>query len=376
MDWKIMLAEPNLGEEEVEAVSAVLRSKWLTLGPVTQRFEKAFADKLGVRFAFAVNNGTAALHLANAALGLKRGDEVICPALTFVASANASEFTGASVRFADVISDHDLTVDPASIESLISRRTRAITVVHYAGFPCHMDKIMDIARAHSLSVIEDCAHAPFGTFTSSSGTRLPVGGIGTVGCFSFYGNKNMTTGEGGMVTTNDEVLAERIRLLRSHGMTSVAYERQQKKLRGYDVLEFGFNYRADEIHSAIGLAQLEKIDVENAKRREVFRWYLEELNGNSNVIVPFSSRNLEESTCHIMVIIIRRGYDLIQSTLTDAGIQTSKHYTPIPEFSAYGKRPFKSKAKGLPDLLTLPMSSFLTRDQVRTICSLVNAVKA
>ncbi len=370
-----MLAEPNIGEEEIEAVTEVLRGKWLTLGPVTQRFEKAFAEKLGVKFAFAVNNGTAALHLANASIGLQRGDEVICPALTFVASANASEFTGARVLFADVISDDDLTVDPLSIEKLISPRTKAITVVHYAGFPCQMDEIMQIARSHGLSVLEDCAHAPFGTYKSARGSEVHLGGIGKVGCFSFYGNKNMTTGEGGMVTTNDEKLAEKIRLLRSHGMTSVAYERQQKKLCGYDVVDFGYNYRADEIHSAIGLAQLQKIDAENAKRREVFRWYLEELEGNANVTVPFKSRNLEESTCHIMVIIVHEGYETVRTRLTEAGIQTSKHYTLIPAFTAYGKQEFMSKARGLENVLTLPMSSFLSRPNVRTICSIVNSVE-
>jgi dTDP-4-amino-4,6-dideoxygalactose transaminase len=373
-DWAIRFAEADVGEEEIRAVAEVIRSKWLAMGKVTEKFEKDFAEKLGVRHAFAVSNGTAALHLANLALGIGPGDEVICPVLTFVASANASAIVGASVRFADVVSETDLTVDPKDIEAQITTATRAITVVHFAGFACHMDEIMTIAGRHGLKVIEDCAHAPFSTYRGAGGGVRHLGGIGDFGCFSFYANKNMTTGEGGMVTTNSDDLAERIRLLRSHGMTSLAYERYRRHASGYDVAIIGLNYRADDIKSAIGLVQLGKIDEINERQRRVFGWYLEELKGSPNVIVPFADRDLSESTCHIMVVIIRNGQGEIRKRLTEAGIQTSVHYTPIPEFTAYGKRGYDGKLRGSRGLLSLPMSSFLTRENVRLICGIVRSL--
>jgi dTDP-4-amino-4,6-dideoxygalactose transaminase len=176
-----------------------------------------------------------------------------------------------------------------------------------------------------------------------------------------------------MITTNRDDLAERIRLLRSHGMTSMAYERQQKHLSGYDVVVFGFNYRTDEMHSALGRAQLRKIDEINRKRRQVFRWYLEELEGNGNVVIPFRSANLEMSTCHIMVVMLKEHYEAIRTRLTEAGVQTSKHYTPIPQFSVYGSKEFRSKVTLIRNLLTLPMSSFLSRKDVSYICSVINS---
>src|SRR6185295_872276 len=187
------------------------------------------------------------------ALGVGPGDEVICPALTFVASANASRYTGATVIFADVASADDLTVSPRDIEGRITSRTRAITVVHYASFACQMDEILALARRRGIAVIEDCAHAPCAWHSSADGKRQSLGSLGDVGCFSFYGNKNMTTGEGGMVTTESDELAARIRLLRSHGMTSLTYDRHRRHARDYDVVALGYNYRTDEIHSALGL---------------------------------------------------------------------------------------------------------------------------
>lgn len=371
-DWAIRLAEADVGEEEIAAVADVIRSKWLAMGPVTERFERAFAEKLGVRNAFAVSSGTAALHLANLALGIGAGDEVVCPALTFVASANASAICGASLRFADVVSETDLTVDPKDMESKVSAKTKALIVVHYAGFSCRMDEILGIAARHGLSVIEDCAHAPFATYRSEDGKRRSLGAIGDVGCFSFYANKNLTTGEGGMVTTNRDDLAGRIRLLRSHGMTSLAFERFQRHASGYDVTLYGLNYRADDIRAAIGLVQLSKIDSINEKQRQVFRWYREELAGSPNVIVPFADRDLGESTCHIMSVAVRRNLDTIKKRLAEAGVETSRHYTPIPEFTAYG-RGAGSRLPVIRNLLTLPLSPFISRKQVRFICGIVRS---
>lgn len=372
MQWRIPLSDPEIGQEEIEAVGEVLRSKWLTMGPVTEEFEKQFAAKHDVRYALAVNNCTAALHMANVALGIGVGDEVICPALTFVASANAIRYTGAEVSFVNVISEEDLTIDPKDVERKITGKTKAITVVHYAGFPCLMDDIMDIARRHGLHVIEDCAHAPLAWHQCKDGSRKYVGAIGDVGCFSFFGNKNMTTGEGGMITTNDEAIASRIKLLRSHGMTTLTYDRHKGHASGYDVVALGYNYRSDELHSALGLCQLNKLDRFNAGRREVYRKYAEILASNENVIVPFLERNINQSACHIMSVIIKKDLDSMRQRLRDAGIQTSRHYDLIPGFTNFRGSGFENHIALLKNLLTLPLYPHLSEKDISYIGSVVN----
>jgi dTDP-4-amino-4,6-dideoxygalactose transaminase len=369
MEWKIPLTEPDIGIEEIEAVTQVLESKWLTMGPVTAEFEKMWAEKMGVKHALAVNNCTAALHLANLALGIQSGDEVICPTLSFVATANATRYTGARLSFADVISSEDLTIDPDDIASKITPRTKAISLVHYAGFPCKMDEILALAREHNLKIIEDCAHAPFAWHQFRDGNRLYVGAIGDVGCFSFFGNKNITTGEGGMITTDDDGLAENIRLLRSHGMTTLTYDRYKGHASGYDVVMLGYNYRMDELHAAIGIAQLAKVERLNASRRQVYQWYLDAVAEKPGVTIPFAKRNLESATCHIVPAIIQMGGEQARDRLRQAGIQTSKHYDPIHGFSIYRTDRVERIKFSTDDLITLPISPFMTREQVEWVAS-------
>lgn len=366
MEWKITLSEPDIGREEIEAVTKVLESKWLTMGAITAEFERQFAEKMNCKYAFAVNNATAALHLANLVLGITSGDEVICPALTFVASANATRYTGAEAVFADVVSEIELTIDPDDIEARITPRTKAITVVHYAGFPCLMDQIMEIARKYNLRIIEDCAHAPFAWHEFKSGLRKFVGAMGDIGCFSFFGNKNMTTGEGGMITTNDDHLAKEIRLLRSHGMTTLTYERHSGHASTYDVIRLGYNYRMDEIHSAIGLSQLQKIDRLNERRRQVYRWYIEAFKDLPHIVVPFSHRNLLAAACHIMPVIVRSRYEEIKTRLREAGIQTSKHYDLVPSFSVFQSRSRNSNNVAFP-IMTLPLGPNMKKEDVQLI---------
>ena len=268
MEWRVPLADLDYGPEENQAVLDVLNSRWLTMGAVTQEFERRFAEKLGVSHALAISNATVALHLACLALGIGPGDEVIVPSLSFVATSNAVLYTGANAKFADILGTDELTISPDAIEKLITKNTRAIIVMHYGGYPCRMKEIMEIAGRHNLAVIEDAAHAP-----GASLNGKPLGTWGDIGCFSFFSNKNMSTGEGGMLVTNRDDIARKVRLLRSHGMTSLTWDRHQGHAYSYDVVELGYNYRIDEIHSALGIVQLQKLETNNRKRAEITKKY-------------------------------------------------------------------------------------------------------
>ena len=229
--WKVPLFDIDFDATEAAAVQAVLRSGWLTMGEVSQRFERRFGEFIGVKHALAVSNGTAALHLACLAAGIGPDDEVICPSFTFVACANAILYSGGTPVFADITNALDLNVSPIDIEAKITQKTKALLVVHYAGFPCDMDSITELAGRYDLHIIEDCAHAPG---TEYNGKKC--GAIGHLGCFSFFSNKNMTTAEGGMITTDSDELAEKIRLLRCHGMSSQTLERHNGRTFAYDVV--------------------------------------------------------------------------------------------------------------------------------------------
>ncbi|RPJ52348.1 MAG: DegT/DnrJ/EryC1/StrS family aminotransferase [Chloroflexi bacterium] len=336
MELRIALSDLDYGPEEEEAVMQVIRSRWLTMGAVTQQFENEFAALCGVQFTFGLSNGTDALHLAYLALGIGPGDEVIVPSLTFVATANAALYTGADVRFADVIGPHDLNVSPESIEKQITPRTKAIAVVHYGGYPCRMPEIMEIARRHGLAVVEDAAHAPGASLEGRA-----LGAWGDAGCFSFFSNKNLAVGEGGMVITNRADVAEKMKTLRSHGMTTLTWDRHRGHAHTYDVVALGHNYRIDEIRSALGLAQLHKLAKNNARRKEITARYRAgfQAAGFEGVDLPFMETP-GESSCHIMPILlpedVNRG--VFMDTMRQAGIQTSIHYPPIHHFSYHSQR--------------------------------------
>ncbi|MGE5463373.1 MAG: DegT/DnrJ/EryC1/StrS family aminotransferase [Syntrophothermus sp.] len=332
MEWRFPLSDLDFGSQEEEAVLNVIRSRWLTMGAVTQQFEQEFAAYVKARHAIAVNNATAALHLACVAGGLGPGDEAIVPSLTFVATANAVRYTGAVPVFVDVTSQGDLNVSPETIEASITPRTRAILVVHYGGYACNMPAIMGIARKHGLVVIEDAAHA----VGSQLGYRM-LGTWGEIGCFSFFSNKNMTTGEGGMLVTDDERLAERLRLLRSHGMTSLTWDRHKGHAWSYDVVDLGYNYRIDEIRSALGLVQLTKLPHNNQLRREHTEQYHELLEQVCpEVGLPYRSHP-GLSACHLLPVLLPEGSSrqAVMEQMKLRGIQTSIHYPPIHQFGAY-----------------------------------------
>jgi len=331
MTWKIPLSDIDLRQEEIDEVTGVLRSNWLSMGPITEKFENEFASYLDVKHAFGVVNGTAALHIAGLVLGIGQDDEVITPSLTFVATANAVLYTGATPVFSDITSLDNFNISPEDIIRKITGKTKAISVVHYGGYPCNMDAIKQIAEAHNLKIIEDAAHAPGAEYKGRK-----MGTIGDVGCFSFFANKNMTSGEGGMVVTDDDSLAERIRIIRSHGMTTLTWDRHQGHAFSYDVVEPGYNYRINEIASALGLVQLKRLVDNNRKRKIITAEYIKQLKGIPSISIPFQGSQ-EKPSYHIFPVLLSEevSREKFMENMKQEGIQTSIHYQPIHLFSSY-----------------------------------------
>lgn len=336
MELRVPLSDMDYGEEEEQAALEVIHRRWLTMGSVTQEFEAEFARSIGARHALAVSNGTHALHLAYLALGIGAGDEVIVPSLTFVATANSVLYTGAEVRFAEIIGTDELNISPADIEKQITARTRAICVVHYGGYPCRMPEILEIAARNGLAVIEDAAHAHGASLAGRA-----MGTWGDVGCFSFFSNKNLATGEGGMLVTNRDDIAEKVRVLRSHGMTTLTWDRHQGHAYSYDVVALGNNYRLDEIRSALGLVQLRKLVRNNARRKAITERYRAAVLdlSDSGIALPFLE-SLGLSSYHIFPLLLPEGLDRqrFMESMRQRGVQTSIHYPPIHRFTYYHQR--------------------------------------
>ena len=366
--WKVPLADVRVDDELRSAVDNVVESGWWSMGPQVEEFEREFAGFVGVEFALAVANGTAALHLALLAAGVGPGDEVVLPSLNFVAAANSIAHTGATPVFCDIVGPDDLNLDPADLEAAVGPRTKAVVVLHYGGFPCDMQAVREIADRHDLLVIEDAAHAPGATWR---GERC--GALGLVGCFSFFSNKNMPVGEGGMVVTDDAELAEQLRLLRSHGMTTLTWARRRGHASSYDVLLHGFNYRLDELRAAIGLVQLRRLPAENAGRAEIAARYREALHGKSGVSIPFAAAvrtggvrlDLGAGPGHY----VRR--DDVRAKLAENRIQTSVHYPPIHLFTHYSR---DGAARALPRtedvaerVMTMPLFAHMRDEQVELV---------
>jgi dTDP-4-amino-4,6-dideoxygalactose transaminase len=374
---KIPLFDLNYGREEEEAVLRVLRSKWLTMGPETEALEKEFAEFCGVKHAIAVSNCTTALHLANLAIGVKQGDEVICPSLSFVATSNSILYAGGKPVFADIESWNDWTISPDDIERKISKNTKTIIVMHYGGFACAMDEIMQIAANHSLPVIEDAAHAPGADY---KGRKL--GSLGDFSCFSFFTNKNISTGEGGMICTNKDDYAKKIRLMRSHGMTSATLDRHRGHAYSYDVVSPGYNYRIDEIHAALARVQLKKLEAGNKHRRLASIRYISELSKIDRIQIPFAGYAFG-ANYHIFPILLNDKIDrkALMMHLRDRGIQTSIHYPPIHQFTFYQDTLHDQSVPETEYIgqheLTLPMFDGITDAQIDYVVdSLISFVNA
>ena len=374
MSYKIPLFDLNFDEKEEHAVLETIQSKWISTGPKTAAFEEKFASMLKAKHAVALSNCTVSLHLALKLAGVQSGDEVICPSLTFVATVNSIRYVNAVPVFADVTSYENPTLDPEDIRRKITPKTKAIMVMHYGGFACDMDKIMQIALENNLKVIEDACHGPLSEY---KGKKL--GTIGDVGCFSFFSNKNISTGEGGMLITNNDEYASRTKLLRSHGMTTMSYERAKGHSTAYDVVELGYNYRMDDIHSSIGLVQLDKIEADLNKRAEIRKLYVSLLSEIPGIIIPFRDYT-EFSSNYILPIVLKDGNvekrDQIRAALAEEGIQTSMHYPAVHRFSIY--KEFYSELSVtdylVNNLITLPMYSSLSEEHVRYICATLKSL--
>lgn len=370
MEWRVPLSDVNFTSDEEEAVCEVVHSGWLSMGAVTQAFELDFRDFTGAKHTFAVTNATAALHLACLALGIGPGDEVILPSLTFVATANAVRYTGAVPVFADIESLDDLNISPKSIEVLITEKTKAIMVMHYGGFACNMPMINQIAEAHGLGVIEDAAH---GVGASLDGRAL--GTWGDIGCYSFFANKNMTTGEGGMLLTNNDALAEKIQILRSHGMTTLTWDRHKGHAYTYDVIDLGYNYRIDEIRSALGRVQLQKIRGANRQRDDLVSLYRQLITEQvPKIQVPFKDHP-GESSHYIFPVLLPKGTDKLafMTGMREGGIQTSWHYPPVHHFRIY-EDDWLARENELPLTeetaereITLPLYPTMSEEQVHWV---------
>jgi dTDP-4-amino-4,6-dideoxygalactose transaminase len=332
---EVPLFDLRLDPEDIEAVMEVLRSGWLTMGPKTAEFEETFAAHLGVRHAVAVSSCTAALHLAYLAAGVGPGDEVVVPAMTFAATAAAAIYCGARPVFADILGPHDLSLDPEDVSAKITPKTKAVCVVHFAGYPAPVQELRSLCDARGIALIEDAAHAPDADVDGKM-----LGTWGLAGAFSFFSNKVLACGEGGLVATDDDGVAALARSLRSQGMSSGSWSRFTGRTDSYDAVGLGFNYRLDEPRAALLLSRLRRLESDVARRRALTKAYRAKLARVPGLSVPYADSAVDHSTCYVMPTVVedesRR--DAVRRFMRDRGVQTSLFYPAIHEFTAYRER--------------------------------------
>jgi dTDP-4-amino-4,6-dideoxygalactose transaminase len=379
MQPDIPLTDLRLEPEDIDAVAETLRSGWLTMGPRTEAFEGAFAEQLGARHAVAVSSCTAALHLAYLAVGAGPGDEVIVPSYTFAATATAVVYCGATPVFADIIGLEDPSIDPDDVAARLTPRTKAVTAVHFAGYPAPVDVLRDLCDRHGLALIEDVAHAP----SAVLGDRK-LGTFGLAGAFSLFSNKILSVGEGGLLTSDDDRVAELARSLRSHAISFGTCDRHTGRSTTYDVDRLGFNYRLDEPRAALALSRLPRLEADIGRRRELVREYRRRLGSHPDLIVPFGNEQVQNSSCYVMPVMLgdQSRRDTVRRRLREEyGVQTSVLYPSVHEFTAYRKR---SAGVSLPNTeraarseLTLPLYPHMSEiDQGRVIAGLEELLAA
>jgi perosamine synthetase len=359
------VSQPSLGDKELEYVTDAVKSGWVSsIGKYIEQFETTFADFCGSPYALAVSNGTTALHLALVSMGIKPGDEVIVPDLTFVATANAVAYTGATVVFVD-IDARTLCMDPGAVERAITARTRALIPVHLYGHPANMGRLMEIAEERGLAVIEDAAEAHG---AEVAGRR--VGSIGDCGVFSFYGNKVITSGEGGMLTTGDREIYLKAKLLRDHAMSAD---------KRYWHTEIGFNYRMTNLQAALGVAQMERIDEFLARRQQVMQWYRNYLEIHPTLRLNYQepgTKNVYWMVCLEMMGITEAVRADIMSRLREAGVDTRPYFYPLSDMPMYERADTPVAHDISLRGINLPSYTDLCEDDVRQICQSVRRVLA
>jgi dTDP-4-amino-4,6-dideoxygalactose transaminase len=330
--WRVGLTEISLADSEVEAVLDTLRSGWLTMGPRTQELEEAFRATTGSEHAVAVSSGTAALHLSCLAAGVGSGDEVIAPALSFVADAHAGRCAGGDAVLADCASLAEPLLDPDEVERQMTDRTKAVIAVHMFGYAADTDALRLLCAKRDVALIEDCAEADGGRLRDGS----PAGTAGLCGCFSFFSKTQLGVGEGGIVVTDDEEFAGRLRMLRSHAMTSVTWDRHRGHAETYDVTDLGFNYRIDEPRASLAHARLGRLDQALAELRRVATAYRERLTDIDGVQVPFPDEAVELSGHFAFPVLVadRAARDSVREALHASGIQTT-FYPALTQLSEY-----------------------------------------
>lgn len=356
-------------DEEITEVVDSLKSGWLTMGPKTVRFEEEFADYLGTRHSIALNSCTAALHLALKAINLQPGDEVIIPTMTFTATGEVVCYFNAKPVLVDVDRDTH-NIDVKEIEKAITPRTKAIIPVHYAGQPCNMDEIIQLAKEYKLNVIEDAAHSLPAWYKN-----IKIGTIGDITCFSFYATKTLATGEGGMVTTENDEWADKIRILRLHGISKDAWKRYSDEGSWYyEVIDAGYKYNMTDIQAALGLAQLKKVEWMWERRKEIAQKYTEAFKSRKEIIIPYIKPD-RVSAWHLYVIKLNLEALSIDRTkfieeLKTRGIGTSVHFIPLHRHPFY-RNTFGYEVKDFPNsewiyerIISLPIYLGMTEDEV------------
>ena len=372
----LVFGSPLIEEPEIQEVVDTLRSGWLGTGPKVAKFEDIFKDYTGAIFALALNSCTAGLHLAMVVSGIRKGDEVITTPLTFASTANSIIHTGATPVFVDVEKE-TMNIDPVKIEEAITARTRAIIPVHFAGRPCNMDAIMDLAQRHDLIVIEDAAHCIEGWYKGKK-----IGNIGDMTCFSFYVTKNIVTGEGGMITTNKEVWADKIKMYGLHGLSKDAWKRYSDEgFVHYHVIFPGFKYNMMDIQASLGIHQMKRIDKYLNRRREIWEMY----NNAFSSLPVICPAEPEENTVHarhlytllIDIDKIKKTRDDVQQELHELNIGTGIHFISL-HLHDYYRKTYRYKPDDFPNAkwisertISLPLSAKLTDEDVMDVIEAV-----